>query len=260
MRKYLNVISTEFRNQLAYIPSFLLSNLFFVVIMLIFFTLWKVVYSSDQFSGVFTLTQMIWYLIFTESIELSKSKLYWDVEEEVKGGAIAYSLTRPYSYNLLQLSKSLGTSLVKLIPILLIGMVLGFILVGGLPGIAKVLPLGILVLVGGIIVSTLLYLIVSLQSFWVEDAFPVYLVLQKITFVFGGLFFPIEFLPEWLQEPAKVLPFTYCAYWPAKVIVDFDINSYLFVLHGQVIWIFILLGIASLIFKSAVRSLHVHGG
>lgn len=260
MRKYIHVINTEFRNQLAYIPAFVLKNIFFIVIMLIFYTLWKVIYGTEGFTGVFTFTQMIWYLTFTECIELSKSTIYWDVESEVKGGSIAYSLSRPYSYNLFQISRSLGTSLVKLIPLLVLGFTIGFVLVGLLPGYFKALPLGLIVVVGGITLNTIWYLIVALQSFWVEDAFPFLIVLQKITFVFGGLFFPIDFLPEWLQGAAKILPFTYSAYWPAKIMVDFDFGTFLYVLRGQIIWIFVLLGIAAIIFKSAVRRLHVQGG
>ncbi len=260
MRKYLDVMRTEFRNQLIYIPAFMLKNLFFIVIMMIFYVLWKFVYSSGEFSGAFSLNQMIWYLTFTECIELSRSRIYWDVQDEVKSGAIAYSMGRPYSYNIFQISRSLGTSFVKIIPLIIMGYIIANVLVGRLPGYFKALPLGILLIVGGVILNTIWNLIIGLLSFWVEDAFPFLLVLQKVIFVFGGMFFPIEFLPSWARGAAKILPFTYSAYWPAKVMVDFDLKTFLYVFRGQFFWIFALLGIATLIFRTAVRRLHVQGG
>lgn len=260
MKKYYDVIKIEFRNQLIYIPAFLIKNIFFIVIMLIFYTLWRVVYSSGGFNGLFTLKQMVWYLTFTECIELSKSTIYWDVQSEVKGGEIAYTISRPYNYNLFQVAKSMGTSLVKLIPLLIMGFIIASVLVGVLPGYFKALPFGIVILVGGIILNTVWYLIIGLLSFWVEDAFPFLLLLQKVIFIFGGLFFPIDFLPDWAQGIAEVLPFTYSAYWPAKVMVDFDFSTFFYVVRGQVFWIFALLGVAALIYRSAVRRLHVQGG
>ncbi len=260
MRKYFDILSTELKNQVAYIPSFMLRNIFFIVIMLIFFALWSVVYSSGGFNGMFTLNQMIWYLTITECIELSKSRIYWDVQEEVKSGSIAYTIGRPYNYNLFQIFKSLGTSLIKIVPLLIMGFVIAFILVGFLPNYFKALPFGLIVIIGGVILNTIWYLIIGLFSFWVEDAFPFLLILQKLTFIFGGFFFPLEFLPKWSQGIVKVLPFSYSAYWPGKVVVDYDINTFIYVVKGQFIWTVVLLGAASLIFNSAVRRLHVQGG
>lgn len=260
MKKYFDVLITEFKNQLVYIPAFMLKNIFFIIIMWIFFTLWKVVYSRGNMDGIFSLEQMIWYLTFTECIELSKGRVYWDVQDEVKSGSIAYTLSRPYSYNVYQLSRTMGSSLVKLIPLLIMGYIIATIMVGHLPGyFTSILP-GLFVLIGGIVLTSLWNLIIGLCSFWVEDAFPFLLVLQKIIFIFGGLFFPIEFLPDWGQGLAKLLPFTYSAYWPAMVMVNFNIDIWLRVLVGQIFWIFFLLGMAQFLFKTAVRRLHVQGG
>ena len=98
--------------------------------MFIFFALWSVVYSSGGFDGAFTLNQMIWYLTITECIELSKSRIYWDVQDEVKSGSIAYTIGRPYNYNLFHIFKSMGTSLIKIVPLLIMGFVIAIILGG----------------------------------------------------------------------------------------------------------------------------------
>ncbi|MBN2617688.1 MAG: ABC-2 family transporter protein, partial [Spirochaetales bacterium] len=151
-------------------------------------------------------------------------------------------------------------SLVKLLPLILIGFFIAFFMVGLLPDYFKILPLGFLTLVGGVILNSLWFLIIGLCSFWLEDAFPFLLVFQKIIFIFGGLFFPIEYLPDWSQPIVRILPFTFSAYWPAKVMIDFSFNKYFFVLSGQIIWIVILFFISVVIFRSAVRRLHVQGG
>ncbi len=260
MRKYREIFKYSVRDQLAYLPSFLGRNMFFIIIIFVFYSLWTVIYKNNPVIGGLTIVQTLWYLTFTETIELSKSKIMHQVQEEVKDGTIAYALSRPYSYIIFKLSRSMGESIIKIFPLLTEGFLLAALFCGFLPGYFRALPFGLVLIAGGLLLNTLWHLIIGLLAFWTEEVSPFYWILQKVIFILGGMFFPIDFFPERLQGISKVLPFSFSAYWPAYTFVNFSFPVFFKALSGQIIYITILFSAAVLLFKSAVRRLHVQGG
>ena len=228
--------------------------------MFVFFSLWRAVYGGTQLIAGFTMTQMLWYLTFTEAIELSQTRIFLPISEEVKDGTVAYSLNRPYSYVLFWISRGMGENLVKVVPLLAEGFLLALIMVGPLPGYLRALPLGLLAIVLGILIGTTLQAIVGLLAFWFEEVMPFWWIIQKLVFVIGGMFIPIDVYPEWLQSIAKYTPFAFAAYWPATTFVDFTARRAVTTLTGQVAWIVLFGSAAALLFRAAVRKLHVQGG
>jgi ABC-2 type transport system permease protein len=184
----------------------------------------------------------------------------FQIQEEVKDGTLAYNLLRPYSYVLFQVSRSMGESLVKMLPILAEGFVLAFLFVGPLPNYLAALPFGLILIVGGLLLNTLWHVNIGLLAFWFEEVSPFLWILQKFIFILGGLFFPINFFPGWLQGICKYLPFAYSAYWPAYTMVDFSTARFFSALAGTVCYLAILLLISSLLFGLARKRVHVQGG
>ena len=68
-RKYARIFSFAARDQAIYLPAFLVRNVFFVVIVFVFWSLWRAVYGARDLLGGLTLVQMLWYLTVTETIE-----------------------------------------------------------------------------------------------------------------------------------------------------------------------------------------------
>ncbi|MBN1411612.1 MAG: hypothetical protein JW969_12260, partial [Spirochaetales bacterium] len=99
-----------------------------------------------------------------------------------------------------------------------------------------------------------------LLAFWMEEVTPFYWILQKLIFILGGMFFPIHFLPHWLQQTARYLPFAFSAYWPGIVMVDFSFESFYTGAAGQAVYIIILSGLAMVLFGLGKRRIHVQGG
>jgi len=260
MRKYLKIFSCTVRDQFVYIPAYLIGNIFFVVVLFVFFSLWNVIYADQALIAGLTITQTLWYLSFAESIELSKARVFMQIQEEVKEGSIAYSLGRPYSYNGFKIARSLGESLVKVIPILILGFIVCTLFTGVLPGYWSALPFGLILITGAVLLNIMWGIIIGLLAFWTEEVMPFYWILQKLIFIGGGMFFPIDFFPEWIQGAAKIAPFAFSAYWPAITMVNFSFENFRIALTGQLIYIAILGFVAYLIFKTALKKLHVQGG
>ena len=260
LRKYGTVFALASRDQFVYIPSFLARNLCFVVGMFVFFSLWRAIYAGTELVAGFTMTQMLWYLTFTEAIELSQTRIFQPISEEVKDGTVAYSLNRPYSYVLFWISRGMGENLVKAVPLLIEGLVLALIMVGPLPGYLRALPVGLVTIVLGILIGTTLQAIVGLLAFWFEEVMPFWWIIQKLVFVIGGMFIPIDVYPEWLQRIARYTPFAFAAYWPATTFVDYSPWRVATTLAGQTAYVVLFAGVAALLFRAAVRKLHVQGG
>lgn len=259
-RKYFKIFSCTIREQFAYIPAYLIGNIFLVVVLFVFFSLWSVIYAGKAFIAGLSMTQTLWYLSFAETIEMSKARVYNQIQEEVKEGSIAYALGRPYSYNGFKMARSLGESLVKAVPILVLGFIVCSLFTGVLPGYFRVIPFGLILIAGGITLNLMWGIIIGLLAFWTEEVTPFYWILQKLIFIAGGMFIPIDFFPGWLQGPAKVLPFAFSAYWPAIAIVNFSLESFMTALSGQLFYITVLGLIAYFIFRTALKKIHVQGG
>ncbi len=232
MRKYIRIFGYAARDQLAYMPAFLARNVFFVVIIFTFYSLWRAIFADrDSLAGL-TLAQTVWYLTFTETMEMSKTRLMDNIQQEVKDGTLAVNLSRPYSYVLFHLSRGMGESCVKMLPILAEGFLFAVIFVGPLPGYFRALPFGLLLITLGILITNLWLLAIGLVSFWSEEVTPLYWIVQKLVFILGGLFLPLDLLPSGLATAAKFMPFAFSAYWPAYTMVNFSVGSFLTGLGG----------------------------
>ena len=259
-RKYATVLAFASRDQLVYLPSFLARNLFFVVVMFVFFSLWRAIYAGAATLAGFTMVQMLWYLTFTEAIELSQTRIFGPISEEVKDGTVAYSLSRPYSYVLFWISRGMGENIVKVVPLLIEGFLLALLMVGPLPGYFRALPIGFVTIIGGILIGTTMQAIIGLLAFWFEEVMPFWWIMQKLVFVIGGMFIPIDLYPDWLGSIARYTPFAFAAYWPATVFVDHTPQRVVITVIGQAGYVVVFGLIAALLFRAAVKKLHVQGG
>jgi ABC-2 type transport system permease protein len=260
MRKYLRLLRYAARDQLVYLPAFMARNLFFVAILFTFFSLWRVVFSGQGSIAGLTLVQTLWYLTFTEAVELARPRVFSQIQEEVKDGSLAYSLTKPYHYPLFYLSRSMGEGCVRLLPILALGFLLATAFVGLLPGYLRALPFGLLLMLGGLLLSCLWQLLIGLLAFWTEEVSPFFWILQKLVFILGGMFIPIDFFPPWLQGVARYLPFAFSAYWPASCMVEFSLERFAIGLSGVLFYGLLLGGAVMGVFALGRRRVHVQGG
>ena len=260
MRKYARIFAFAARDQLVYLPAFMARHVFFVVILFVFWSLWRVVFAGRPVIGGFTLVQTLWYLTFTEAIEMSRSRVFAQVQEEVRDGTLALTLSRPLSYTLYHFSRSMGESCVRALPILAEGFVLATLFVGPLPGYLRALPAGLLLIVLGIAVSTLWMLAIGLLAFWTEEVAPFFWIVQKLVFILGGLFLPLTFFPPGLAAAARWLPFAFSAWWPAATMVDFSWQAFLTALAGASAWIAVLAGLVAMLFAFGRRRVHAQGG
>jgi len=258
--KYLRIAGISLQTALAY-PAGLASGLgFYALFLCVFFFLWRAIYTGGLESG-YTLPQMVWYLCITEVVAFStRGEQFGQMEEDIKTGAIAYQLARPYHYLGYQFAYGMGQTLFNLAVYGAMAIVMGSVTVGMLPGFQIAhLPMMLLSLALGVCVNFFARLSLSLSAFQLEDSFGPYLIYQKLVFMLGA-FLPIELLPDWLQDVARWLPFSYVAWAPARLITRFSWPMFWRIVPVQVLWLLLSMGIALRLYRAGEKKLSAHGG
>lgn len=263
LKKYGLIFSASIQNNLAYWVNFLLSNIFFVLIIYVFINLWKAIYASGiDSTGMegYSYNQIIWYFIIAEIVILARGNVFINLSRDVKDGSIAYQLNKPYSYLAYYFSDSMGYSSVKLILNAIVGIAAGLLLIGPMKTfIPAALPLQIMSLICGMLIQFFTYACLGMTAFWVEENKAFFWIYSKLAMV-CGMFMPIELFPDWLERIVRFLPFPYITYAPAKLIVDFSMETFYNVFPIQLLYLTISIALSMHIYKKGVRILNVNGG
>lgn len=267
LRRYVFVARIAARQTWSYRGELWMRAISMVLFMGIFIALWHTVYgiNNQQELAGYSLAEMIWYLGLAETITLSTSRVFMDISEEVKAGNLTYTLTRPMSYPFFQMANSLGNSLPRFCMNLITAVVVvmwgtrQIPILGGTGSWAGALSF-LLMASLGLILDALIAVLIGLLAFWLEEVMPVFFIYQKLIFILGGLFLPLEVFPLWLAKIARVLPFQFIVYAPAHSFVSFDLQLTLQAIAGQVAYITLLALLVMGVWKLAQRRLVLHGG
>lgn len=262
LRKYGQISKITMSNSLVYFWNFLSKNIFFAFIMFIYLMLWKSIYGQKgSLIGGLTINQMIWYLIVTELVTLSRTDIHLQVNDDVKSGNIAYLLTKPYNYVMYCFSYFVGEVGIKLLTNGIVGILIGMIYAGSLKNFNFIhLPLILLSLILGCSINFFIYICLALTSFWFEDNTAFFWIYSKLIFTLGGMLMPIELFPKWLQGLSHYLPFAYVTYVPARLAVDFSYINFCQQFLIQILYLVLFFLLAMFLYKKGAKNLNVNGG
>lgn len=262
LRKYGQISKITMSNSLVYFWNFLSKNIFFIFIMFIYLMLWKNIYAQkgSTVAGL-SLNAMIWYLIVTELVTLSRTDIHVQVNEDVKSGNIAYLLNKPYNYVLYCFSYFIGEIGIKLLSNGIIGLSIGFIYAGTLDNFRVAhLPFIVLSVIAGCCIHFFIYITLALTSFWFEENTAFFWIYSKLVFTLGGMLIPLELFPNWLEKASKYLPFAYVTYVPARLAVDFSFQNFYRQFSIQLLYLAVFFVLAMTLYRKGAKNLNVNGG
>jgi len=260
--KYAWIGLTAARSNLAYAGEAAARTIFLVVILFVFLQLWKATYAetgAERLGGL-TLVEMLWYLAMTECMTLSTPRVAWEVDQDVRSGALAVQLIRPLSYPLYRLSVTLGERAVRYVMSAVVASAVALALVGPIAVSARGLALFAAALPLAFVIDFLAYFLIGLGAFWFEDTTGLTLIYSRVTMILGGMLLPIELFPDALQHVARALPFALVMYGPAHLFVRPDAR-FVWALMGKQAVAVIVFGLAiGLVHRAAMRRLFSNGG
>src|SRR6266567_3975453 len=262
LRKYTAVLRVSVANNLAYIIEVVFRTIFLVVFIFVFEQLWKTTFAIRGITALdgFDINTMIWYLAATETLALSLPQLTRLVDEEVRSGQLAYLLSRPCSYVLYHFAQYLGERLVRLVLNSAVAFTIALIFVGPPPFTWMGLLAWPLVVFLAASIEYVVYFSIGLLAFWTEETTPFFLIVNRLALVLGGVLAPLEVLPQPIRTLAQILPFSSVYYGPARTLVHFEFDHFVWLLVQQLITLaigsIILLGI----YQVATRRVNINGG
>ncbi len=260
MKKYFSIGKINFLNNINYFGEFFFKSVFILLILFIFANLWKVIFAGGNALPGYTVAMMVWYMLMTESIVTSSPNNVREINQDIQSGEIAYKLNKPYNYVFYYLAKSLSYSIIGFFVTFLIGGILVYFLVGGIS--FNLVNTGFLIIsvLLAMVLSFVMMTCISLLAFWFEDTNSLKWIYDKILFTVGGMLVPLEVFPLWLAKISEVLPFSFVAYYPARLFVNFNLMDFLRVTGIQLVYIGVFLIIALVIYKAGIRRVNINGG
>jgi ABC-2 type transport system permease protein len=262
LAKYPAVFRITLASSLVYGRDVLLRSLSMLLVLFVFLQLWTFTF-EQQGSGIiqgFTLNDMIWYLVITETVVLSAPRVSLKVDEEVKSGDLAYVLAKPYDYVLYHCAGYWGEAALRLPANFAAGGALALLAVGAPDTDAGGVLAAAVAVVLGLTLNFVIEAMIGLSAFWFEDSQPFFWIYQKFVFMIGGLFIPLDFLPGWLSAVAKYLPFASVTYAPGRLFVDFSWTELVGRVGLQLLWLAIVAILISVVYHKAVRKVSLNGG
>ena len=261
--KYWAISAIAVKNNFAYLADLVLRQVFLVVVIFVFAQLWLVTYrstGSHVISG-FSIEQMLWYLVLTESITMGQVRAASAMDSEVKTGQIAYTLSRPYSFLLYHYASYIGETMVRIPVNIVIGGALALVTVGPLGAGAASFAAGIAAAVLGTSLHFLVSASIGLLAFWFEDTASFYLLYSRIVMLLGGMMLPLDLFPEGVRRVAKALPTSLMIYEPARLFTgQVQPGAVWDVLARQGFWLAVFSIVLSLVYRQGVKRTSVQGG
>ena len=102
-------------------------------------------------------------------------------------------------------------------------------------------------------IGVLLFTLAGLTAFWLRRVLPVFLILQKLLFLLGGLFAPVTLYPGWLARVGQFSPFAAHLYWPAVLTITPSPAMIASALASQAAWIALLGVLIAVVWRSGLR-------
>jgi ABC-2 type transport system permease protein len=261
-QKYMAVLRVSMASNLAYGMEVLFRALMLVVFVFILGQLWKTTFSArgaSLLSG-FSISDMVWYLVASETIALSLPMLTRRIDQEVRSGQLAYLLGRPCSYVFYNFAQYLGERLVRLALNAIVGAALAFVFVG-LPHFTwqGILAWPLVVFLA-LCIDFVAYFSIGLLAFWTEDTQPFTLIFSRMTLVFGGVLAPLDVFPQPLRAIAQALPFSAILYGPSRTLVHFEAAQFGWLLVQQLVTLAVGSLILFAVYNISIRRVNINGG
>lgn len=256
------VINIFMKNQMQDRTNTLLDLFHIVSRCLIVFLLYAHIFqlNGGSMNGVNYATTMWSMFIYFCVMILNIRRLDRIIMLEVKSGNVEILLNKPVNYILLSFYKVIGQGIYSF---LLIG-VIGIAVMTWFVGVPELelpvfIPTFAMTLFLGQVLGLMIYAVIGLLAFFIQDVRPVHWIVDKLIMILGGSYLPISMFPGFMKVIAFASPFgavnfasstvyeTWYAEFPARIGL-------------QVFWIIIFGLLLRFVYEKSREKMMVNGG
>lgn len=183
------------------------------------------------------------------------------IMQDITSGSIEVLFVKPVNYLLYRVWWQIGTGIYPF----LVTTILGVAVLWGTIGIPHAMTINLFIptflatFIGAVMVSLLVYIIVGLLSFWIEDSTPVYWLVDKAVMILGGSYLPIALFPDLMYKVALYSPFGASSF-VTHTVSDSWATIWYKLIGMQMLWVAVLGLIIYFMFSKATKKVSVNGG
>jgi ABC-2 type transport system permease protein len=195
-------------------------------------------------------------------LNLGLRNIFKIVNREVSTGMVEVGLIKPLDWRLSKVCELIGKNGLEFLVGLVVLPCALYIFVGP-PDVSHLSVLVvlsfILLTILAIVAAASLFITIGLSAFWLNDAQPVYRILDKAILIFGGGFVPIALLPGVVQAMVRYSPFgVYAA--PTQLFNPGVVSVLSATVASAFVWSLLLLGLCQLVWSRVEKRIEVNGG
>ncbi len=211
-------------------------------------------------NGVDYKTTMWSMFIYFCIMILSIRKLDNIIMKDVKSGNVEMFMNKTVSYLTISFMRVIGEGLFSFLFISFIGTII-MVLVLGIPQLNLLIfiPSFIITLFLGQILGLLVYGIIGLLSFFIEDIRPIHWIVDKLVMVLGGSYLPISMFPKVMKIMAFASPFG-AINFASSTVYDTWNSEFILRIELQIFWIIIFGIILYFVYKKSKEKAMINGG
>lgn len=251
------------RDRIAY-PGRLIVDTFGIaarcgVLLVLYWYIFKT--KGGEINGVtFQIASWSMFLYFA-FMTLRLRDLASSIMQDIKSGTVEILFSKPVHYLMYRIWWQFGAGLYPFFVATILG-TLALMFFVGIPSTMSTsfffITLGI-VFVLSTVLSLLVYSIVGLLSFWIEDIKPLYWIVDKAVMILGGSYLPVALFPPLMYKIAIWSPFGASQFVTHTVYETWRID-YIQMFGIQIFWIVSLGIVVSVMFGRAHKKVSVNGG
>ncbi len=268
MKKYWHVINVGIQNNLTYRFNFLARALFGLIPLIAMLYVWRTIYADKAAGatvGTYSLGQMISYYLLTTVVDAltAVNEDDWQIAADIKDGNISQFLLKPIDYLVYRLCLFFAGRLTYIamaaIPLAIFCVCLHSYFI--LPADWSTF---IVFLFSTLLTAMLQFFMsyaMAMLAFWVLEVSTFIFILFAFEYIASGHLFPIDILPQGLQQVLMYLPFPYQLYFPVSISMGKAVGPEL--IRGlliQVFWVAAAYGFARFMWSRGIRKYSAVGG
>jgi len=229
--------------------------------LLVYLFVWSAAAEGGTLNGLSQDTLASYYLVLILVNQLTYTTANWTVGDIIRYGQINRWLLQPMSPIYHALSSEIAGKVVFMLFSIPITGILALIIQ---PQFNLTWQKGLLFIPSLLLAWMLRFFWgywLALMAFWATRADSLLALQDSLVFLIGGHLAPIKLLPDWMQLPARILPFRYMSAFPVEILTSQ--LSYDEIFLGLVIqagWAFLSVMIYRLVWRHGVRHYEAVGG
>ena len=257
-----NLIKIFMKNQMQDRTNLLLDIFNMVSRCLIVFLLYSYIFklSDGTINGVdYKATMWSMFIYFCIMI-LNIRRLDNIIMLEVKSGNVEMFMNKPTNYLTISFMRVLGQGIFSFLFISVLGSIIMRFFVG-VPNlnIKVFIPTFVITLVLGQILALLIYGLIGLMSFFIQDIRPIHWIVSKIVMILGGSYLPISMFPDFMKIIAFISPFGAINFATSTVYESWN-TEFVIRIALQIIWICLFSVITNYVYKKTKLNAMINGG